>query len=202
VTDWSYTVLTVGSARFIRSVSAPVCEALEAEFPGRHVDPSEQEVRPPLPSGVHVTALPTALEAIVGVLIFLGAWGAKRFLDDVYELTIRPHVRRLLGAEDDAATSIADAPRAFMFAIWHTSLQRTVAVVAVGKSPAELAQSEQLIAQVHREACDLLEREIPSKPVVLYVISGGERSGPSFFESIGQTLHFLQNPPRSGREAK
>lgn len=116
-----------------------------------------------------------------------------RFLDDIYELTIRPHVKRLLGAED-TARPITHTPRAFMFAVWHTPLDRAVVVVAVGTSPAELMQSEELIGQVHREAYELLERDIPSGSVLLYVINRGDPSGPLFFESIGQVLHFLQNP--------
>jgi hypothetical protein len=193
VTDWSYTILTVGNSRFIRGVSVPLSEALEAEFPGRQVDLGEEEVRPPLPKGVPVNALPTAFEAIVGVLVFLGAWGAKRFLDDVYELTIRPHVRRILRTDHDATPSTAEAPRAFMLAIGHISQQRMVIVVAIAKSPTEFAQSEELIAQVHREACQLLEKGSRTEPVVLYAITAGDCSGPSFFESIGQALHFLQN---------
>ena len=193
MTDWSYMILTVGNSRFIRGVSVPLSEALEAEFPGRQVDLGEEEVRPPLPKGVPVNALPTAFEAIVGVLLFLGAWGAKRLLDDVYELTIRPHVRRILGADHDAALATAEVPRAFMLAIWHISQQRAVIVVAIGKSATEFAQSEELIAQVHREACQFLEQDSRTEPVVLYTIIAGDRSGPSLFESIGQALHFLQN---------
>ncbi len=41
----------------------------------------------------HPTAFLTGLEAFVGVVVFLGTWGVKKVLDDVYEEIFRPTIK-------------------------------------------------------------------------------------------------------------
>jgi Holliday junction DNA helicase RuvB len=197
VDDWSYTTMAMGGATFIGKVGARLCEQLEVDFPGRATTPQDLAGRAPsigLQTSYGPRLIPAALGAMVGVLVFVGAWGVKRLLDEVYELKIRPRVRKLLGEADQAAQLGSGQSGAFLFAVRYSSMDRTVVAIASGNTFAEVAANEQLIPEVHLQACGLLERDRQSEPVLVYLIGDGRfSSNPLLFKNIEQVYEFLQS---------
>lgn len=201
--DWSYSVVASGGATFMREVCAPLSEQLEADFPGQVAmlrGTADRTTPPGLETPQGPKALPGAVDAMVGVMVFLGVWGIKRLLDDVYELKIRPRVRKLLGEADKTAQLSSGRSRAFLFAVSYGSAERTVVAIALGETLAEVAANEHFVPEVHLHAYELLERgDQQGRPVLAYLISDGRFSSePLLFENIVQVHEFLRR--QSGPE--
>lgn len=95
---WSYRHLMLGKSSLLRAVTFPLAEQLEVDLPGRtERTPLDDNPTGPMSLKERPTNTLSAIELLTGVLVFLGGWGAKRFLDDIYDLKIRPRFRALLG---------------------------------------------------------------------------------------------------------
>ena len=198
---WSYTVLVSGTANHIRNVSLPLAEGLQREFPDHESVPStHREATSPLFLKGRLQNAASAVDVMVGILVFLGTWGAKRVLDDVYEVKIRPRFRALLGEKlpkiDDTRRP-AIAPRRHhcaLVAIWHEKVQRAVVVAAVGASPEEVLVNEDAVVRTHIAADDTLDDLPSTAPVVLYVVEQG-KAGPALtFSSLEEAMRHLALP--------
>jgi len=196
--DWTFTVLAVGGAEHIRARCVPLAEALSAEFPDHEGLPKpHDETSSPAHLAESFRAHTTfgLAESLVGIVVFLTGWGAKRLLDDVYDLKIRSHVREILGEADGAVPSAQRRKTAFVFTIWHDTLSRGVVVVAAGSSRAGLLDSETRVTAVHLEAAKTLARDPKNKPISLYVILDGAPQSPLFFDNVGEAYEFVVSTP-------
>jgi hypothetical protein len=195
---WSYTVLFSGGSSHLRQLSLPFAEVLEAGLPDRSAVPPihRTSASPLFLEGRHRNEL-SALEALAGVLLFLSTWGAKRILDDIYEVKIRPGFRALLGENlpriEDANRPSFAPPKHYcaVLAIWHERTQKAVVVAVIGTSAAEILAGEESIVQVHLEAEQLLDREPSPDPVLLYVVEAGQTTGAMGFDRLEQVIEYL-----------
>ena len=103
----SYTVFSGGDSAFIRSVSAPLSEALSADLAGDgEAIPAdglpeflgEIDSRPQNDGGI-------LIGGIVGVFAFFGSWLASKVLDDIYEAKFQPSIKMILGSADKKLVS-------------------------------------------------------------------------------------------------
>lgn len=188
---WSFTVLGVGQANHLRNCCAPFAAALSSELanhegiPARHLENDS-------PLGFARRAQPRAalsgMEAMVGVLLFVLGWGAKRVLDDVYEVKVRPHIRKLLG--ENVTPSVR--PAIVVVAIWHERLQKGAIIAFGGDSLDGRSASEAKVSSIHLKAERLLELDQSGKPLVLFGVHNGLLvQGPLFFESLPQVYQHL-----------
>jgi hypothetical protein len=208
VNDWSYTVLVQGDSTAFRELGVPLCEDLENEL-GKSAatrDEIGQSATLDFTGLAQPRAFPSALGAIIGIILFTAGWSAKKLLDEVYELKIRPHVRRLLGEADNKIpkkSSRSNCKYAFMLAVWHDSIKRTVVAVCIGETFSGVLTSEQHVWKVHQNACELLTRDIQSKLILLYLITEGEfPERPLLFENMREVHNFLESLSTDSRKQR
>ena len=95
----SKNILSIGPAEFIQEVSIPMLDALEDLTANYPASPAEEkwdlEIKNALRNNL-VYANTTALSGLIGIIIFIGGWGATKILDEIYEITIKDKVNNSL----------------------------------------------------------------------------------------------------------
>jgi hypothetical protein len=190
--DWSFTVLALGGAEHVREQCIPLAEALvEAST---HQGTPEHHKLPESPMFLserpRATATLGLAESLVGIIVFLSGWGAKRLLDDVYEFKLRPHVRRILGEPGTQQASCRPAS-AFVLSLWHDAHARGVVVVAIGSSRVGLLDSEARVRDVQLHAEQFVASIAAESPIALYPVIDGVPHQPHFFANVGIAYEFI-----------
>lgn len=176
-----------------------MAEQLESDFPHGSEPPQEDQDGPLSVKPRYTNAL-SAIELLTGVLIFLGSWGAKRFLDEIYDVRIRPRFRAMLGEKlQPIVQPPADVPAprkhyCLVLGLWHPVLAKAVLVAAVGEDSGELLRNEQVIKAVHLSA----ERELvgmsANDSILLYVLREHVPTGGLHFSRLEDALAHLALP--------
>lgn len=199
--SWSYMHLMSGGASHLKEVTIPLAERLEAEFPGgtEHT-PLDGKENGPMSMKARYTNTLSTIEMLTGVCVFLGSWGAKRFLDDIYDLKVRPHLRKLLGEKLSPIVqppANVPAPKkhyCLVLGLWYPAIEKAVFVAAIGEDADELLRNEEAIKQVHLSA----ERELlllrEDDTILLYVVRENLPLEGLRFRTLEETLGFLALP--------
>lgn len=194
--DWSFVVAAIGGAND-SDARAALAESLLREFPDREGLPDDDALGP------HARVNPALglglTESIVGIVIFLTGCVAKRLVDDVYDLKMRAHVRKLLGERAKPTESSRRYEHGFVLTLWHAERGRGVVVAAIGSSPAGLLESEALMGAVHLQAEQDLAAAPADRPIALYPIVDGALQPPQYFASLAEAHELIAAIPKNPR---
>lgn len=180
--------ISKASAPFIRDCIIPLFEELE----GISVDIDHE------PFGVdealkRYTPQASGLElgGLVGVVVFLGGWAATKVLDEIYDQTLGPALKKHLGSYLSART--IHQKYALSLVIGVGSTQVTILIAAVGKTAAEVEVSEQNVRSVLTHATQFAQEHSSEREVHLYVIDGARIDvQPRIFESLSSAMSALE----------
>jgi len=195
-----YTVFASGDSEFFRAASILLAECLKTAF----VDDDSPVLTTELPKFLSVDSRPKAdggvvLAGIVGVFAFLTTWFAKKLLDDVYEIKLRPSIREALGAADvklDGAN--AAKPKMLMVGISYSDRQIFILIGVVGDTFEEILASERIIPMVHANAVQWAEKNPSNLPVHLYIVDRGTTNiEPMLYKDLASVHRSIANLERS-----
>ena len=192
----SYTVFSGGDSAFIRSVSAPLSEALSADLAGDgEAIPAdglpeflgEIDSRPQNDGGI-------LIGGIVGVFAFFGSWLASKVLDDIYEAKFQPSIKMILGSADKKLDG-ANANQPKMLQVGFSFSEKCVFILIgiIDDTFDAILQSEHMIGTVHKNAVAWIEANELAAPVHLYLIDHGTVNlEPLVFDSLSAVHRHLR----------
>jgi hypothetical protein len=96
-----FTTIVEGDSKFIMTFGAPIAEEL-----AKLAEPLNMQLRP-LPDhrmfvlDTRAKNIETITAGLFGVLLFLPAWFAKKLLDEIYDINLKPVVRKILKRADE-----------------------------------------------------------------------------------------------------
>ncbi|MCV6620421.1 MAG: hypothetical protein OIF51_01555 [Cellvibrionaceae bacterium] len=194
----SENLIACGKSAFIRQVVVPVGEQVE-KIANEH--PCTQDLEIKLQG--RPQACGTGLEALIGICVFLGGWGVKKFLDEIYELKYAPIVREKLAKYMEAAGE--DKKYSLSISVRKKNKSSSVLICCVGSDIEEIQASEVHIPTV----LDLSDKYIDSSEenqVFLFVIDNGSCNlSPAVYGSYDEAIAGLKGlyplvPPKYIRD--
>ena len=112
---------------------------------------------------------------IFGVLLFIPAWFAKKVLDEVYDLKLKPIVRGIIKKADEIEIFASRKKyKTFILSVFYEEYGTLVIVAVKEKTLDELASSLDKITAVHMWALATLQERRSPEPVHLYIVSDGK----------------------------
>lgn len=198
-----YTVFASGDSQFFNTASVPLAECLESAF----VDDDSPVFTNDLPEYLSVDSRPKAdggvvLAGIVGVFAFLTTWLAKKVLDDVYELKLRPSIRKALGAADNQLKGTnAAKPKMLMVGISYADRQIFILIGIVGDSFEEILASEHMFHTVHANAVQWADDNPSDQPIHLYIVDRGTTNiEPMLYNDLTSVHRSISNLERAEKQ--
>ena len=170
-----YTSLASGNALFLRALPIPL--ASDLEFAAREAN--LEYVPEPLGEvfGIDKRAKALGLESAVavGLILFVSSWLAKKILDEVYDIKLKPIIRRAIQRADDIVI-FGDKKHSLIFlvGIYHQDKETLVLVALKAKDKAELLKDLEMINNVHAAARQMVEKSECLAPLHLYVVENGK----------------------------
>lgn len=134
--------ISFGKSLFYKEVAIPTGEEivqLSRKYPcSEEADDVDIKFRP--------TAFLTGLEALIGVVVFLGTWSVKKVLDDVYEEAFRPaireKIRKYIGSNE------AEKKYSLSVALNKRNSPTSVLICCTGASLEEIENSELYLGKI------------------------------------------------------
>ncbi|MBL8856399.1 MAG: hypothetical protein JNK57_20705 [Planctomycetaceae bacterium] len=195
-----YTIFASGDSEFFNAAPIPLADCFEAAF----VNDDSPVFTSELPEFLSVDSRPKAdggvvLAGIVGVFAFFSAWLAKKVLDDVYEIKLRPSIRKALGAADDKLDGAnAAKPKMLMVGFSYSDRQIFILIGIVGDSFEEILASEHMIRTVHENAIQWAEKNPSEFPIHLYIVDRGTTNvEPMLYHDLALVHRSIANLERS-----
>lgn len=177
--------LAFGQSIFVKEVAIPVGEVIEEiarEFPCS--DDADIKI------SFHPTAFISALDALIGVSIFISGWVGNKFLDEIYEAKLGPKIKQYLRPYIEKNGS----NKKYSLSILARKKLKggSVLICCIGSSIEEIELSEKHIPDALNVANELLDSS-EENSVHLYLIEGGEVNlDPEIFESHEMALERLK----------
>lgn len=168
----SFSVIGGGEAGFLRAFTIPLAEELE-RTPGLSRKPI-----PAIPLVAH-DSRPKAIElpiaGIVGVLLFLPGWFALKVLNEVYDIKIKPVVRKVI-EKADSIEVFASTKQFKVFTLEVFVEDRSVLIVLAAKEKAlhALIGAVEHLPDLLPQALRFVEGHESKNEVHVYVLSEGQ----------------------------
>lgn len=170
-----YTSVCAGDASFLRALPIPLASDLE-------VVAKEAEIKHENLPTIDVFAVDKrpknlGLESAVaaGIILFVGSWFAKKLLDEIYDLKLKPVIRRVIQKSDEI-TIFGKKKRSFVFlvGVYYRDEEKLVLVALKAKDKAVLVNDLERIRDVHTSAYRKLTMPEYDRPLHLYVLENGQ----------------------------
>lgn len=171
----AFNIVVGGNSAFIRAFGIPLAEELEkvAEMLNmRLTAPPDQRmfVQDARPKNIEILSA-----GIFGVLLFIPAWFAKKVLDEVYDLKLKPIVRGIIKKADEIEIFASRKKyKTFILSVFYEEYGTLVIVAVKERTLDELASSLDKITAVHMGALATLQERRSPEPVHLYIVSDGK----------------------------
>jgi len=191
----SKNMLSIGPADFIQEVIIPMLDALEDLTEIYPVSPAEEkwdlEIKNALSNNL-VYAKTTALSGLIGIIFFIGGWGATKTLDEIYETTIKDKVNNSL---QGFLKSNASGRKVCASLLVNVKPKRISIIVAtVGKDINEIKHSQSQVSPLLARAIDTAEKIATPGTVHLYIIEAGNiNHDPLIYGSITEAIERVMN---------
>ena len=184
---FTYSMLCIGDAEFIRSAAIPFGSALE-ECLGKEGRSADEFPAAPLLGYDGEPRADLATPAVLGILVFLSSWAATKVLDEVYAQTLQPLVQRWLSEADKKVRKRKTGPT-FSVSLWYEDLGVAVVVLLRGDSYEELAAASELALRAHREVLSSRLGLAEEGDVVMCLVEGKSITAkPEVFRSVADAL--------------
>jgi hypothetical protein len=184
----SENLLLIGQAHFVRKVAIPLHEALEDLARAYPASPEEEAWEPELPHGLYASF--TALSGLAGIVLFIGGWGAKKALDELYDSTIKTKVRKALGGFFQSDSS----GKTYGVSLLINKLPERISIVVatVGKDMGEIELGQRQVSSVIARAMDVASKIAAPNTVHLYLIEAGTvNDHPWIYSSLTEAMRHM-----------
>ena len=186
--------ISFGDSNFLSEVVVPTInniDSVTSKYPCAHEPDIVLDTRP--------VACLSGLEAFMGIVVFLGGWTVKKFLDDVYEETFRSVVREKIRTY----ISQRDNGKKYSLGISLNTKKNglSVLVCCTGRNIDEIANSETHLERIVGLAQSYFDSEEYSSGVLLFNIDNGTCNlEPEYYPDYIRALnglkeHYPVRPP-------
>ena len=183
-------LLLIGQGHFVRRVANPLHDALEDLAKAYPTSPEEEAWEPELPHGLYASF--TALSGIAGVVIFIGGWGAKKALDELYETSIKAKVRKVL--EDFFQSDSSKKKYGISLLINKMPERISIVVATVGQDIGEIELGQRQVRSVIARAIGTASDIAAPNTVHLYLIEAGNvNDHPWIYGSLAEAMGHMSN---------
>lgn len=177
--------LAFGQNIFMREVAIPAGEVIEKvakEYPC--VDDVDLNITP------RPTAFLSGLDALIGIIIFIGGWAGNKFLDEIYDAKLGPVIKGYFQSYIERRG--IDKKYSLAILTRKKGSSGAVLICCIGSSVEEIESSERHIPAALSVADELLGSS-KYNFVYLYVIENGKIGlEPEVFESYEKALDGLK----------
>jgi len=189
-----YSIVSVGNSRFFRALAIPFASDMELLAKGTELSYEPVPDDEVFAVDTRQKAIGTETAVAVGIVLFVGSWFAKKILDEIYDIKLKPIIRNVIQKADEIVISGArKRGLSFVVGIHHQDKQTLVLVVLKTKEKNELLGNLETIRNVHAAARQNVEQSKYDAPLHLYVIEDGKvnvepiqlRSMQEAYERIG-----------------
>ncbi|WP_407472353.1 hypothetical protein ABFU52_00675 [Xanthomonas campestris pv. campestris] len=162
-------ILVLGQSSFVRLVAIPLSEQLEEMVLDFRQPGSDDhfEIR----ARSNPQAFLTELGGVATVGVFLGGWAAKKLLDEIYDATIRPRVKKVV--EDFFNKSSGGKLYSTAISAKSKSDRNTILVLSIGRNTEEIEACNDLVAAAFQLGLDQIKAH-PDGTVRSYIIEDRE----------------------------
>lgn len=170
-----FTTIAEGDSKFIMTFGVPIAEELdEMSAPlNMHVRPLPDHKMFLLDTGAK--NIETFTVGVFGVLLFLPGWFAKKLLDEIYDLKLKPVVRKILKQANEIEIYASKKKyKTFTLSVYYKEYSTVVIVAVKERGLDELATSLDRIRAAHAAALATLQTSSSPEPVHLYLIKDGK----------------------------
>jgi hypothetical protein len=167
--SFSEKLLLIGDAHFIRKVLLPLNEAFDELIKTHPASPDEEAWGPEIPPRLYGSA--SVLSGFAGIILFIGAWSAKKALDELYEATIKRKFHRVL--EDFFQSDCSEKKYGISLLINKVPERISIVVATIGRDIDEIDLGQRQVGSVIARAIDVASRIAEPNTVHLYLIEGG-----------------------------
>jgi len=181
-------VLALGPSSFLRDVVVPFSSEIEALA---RLQPASTTDAPKLEVHANPRAGILTLSGLVGAVAFVGGWGAKKALDELYEQKLRPILGRAVHASFGSPYATGKMYGVSLL-ITKVPERISILVAAVGTSVEEVSLSEKQIKPVATVAIERARQFAAAGEVHLYIIeNGGSNTHPWVYRDLSAALQHL-----------
>jgi hypothetical protein len=173
-TGTGYAIVCAGTADFIRDFGMDLAGVLKDLF-GQDALGADDIPDPSLLGSEVGPRADLATTLLVGFITLVPSWMAKKFLDEVYEVTLQPRLRRWLSAADQRAIGGSrDHEKTFIVSTWYEDLGVIVIVAIQDSTFSEVAAESDRILALHRFGLEWANSHHHAAPVQMYLVSHGK----------------------------
>ena len=188
-------VLSYGNSTFIRDVAIPVSDEvveISKKYPCKDNQKIEVRGKP--------TAFASGLEAILGMVVFLGAWATKKFLDEIYDATFGPIAKKKLKAYIEKSTD-SSKKYALSISLNKKNKRNSILICCVGSNILEIEASESHIPNIMKISESYIDSSNDGSVFLFVVDNGVCNLNPSIHESLDDAInglkkHYPIKPPQ------
>jgi len=171
----AFNIVVSGDSAFIRSFGVPLAEWLEKNAKALNMQLTELPNQELFYLDTHPKNIELSTVGIFGVLLFIPTWFAKKVLDEVYDLKIKPIVKGILKKADGVEIfSSKKKYKTFVFSMFYEEHNALIVVAIKEKSLDALASSLEIIPSVHVSALATLQEGNHKEPIHLYIVGKGK----------------------------
>jgi hypothetical protein len=171
----SYAILSSGNSKIFRAISIPLASNIETM-----ADDAGLKHRPLPDNGVFtINSNPRAIctegAAAVGILLFVGSWFASKILDEIYEIKLKPIIRKVIQKADEIELfSSKKHTFSFIVGIHYEDQGKLVIVALKTNKKNDLLENLEFINNFHTIALRNIEQTSDELPIHLYIVEDGK----------------------------
>ena len=190
-TELCFTTIAGGDSRFVREVAVSFAESLEAAFAAHGVQEDRSWTEDEM---LHIDQRPKADlgsgASFVGLLIFLSGWAANKLLDEIYEKSLGPAIRKKL--DTLVRTGRKGIGRrgesAFLFGVWFQDSRLLVLVLVPGDHLSDVSASRVQLTEVLARGVRFAVATRATGVIHTYVIDNSAAEGPRMYRDLEEAL--------------
>jgi hypothetical protein len=170
-----YTGISSGNASFLRAFPIPLASDIELVAKETEIEYESIQTIDVFSVDKRPKAMGMESIAVAGIILFIGSWFAKKLLDEIYDLKLKPVIRRAIQRADEVIIFGAKKHSLiFLVGIYHRDKEKLVLVAVKTKDKTELLSGLEKIKDVHAIARQKVEMLKYHAPLHLYVIENGK----------------------------
>jgi hypothetical protein len=181
-----FTTVASGNSSLIKFLAIPLAGELESILPkDGFVDLNKERAKE-----LHIHGRPmanlTAVDATIGVLLFVTGGFASNIITDIYKAKVKPIVDQILGSADEKLNQ-SNQPKAYEAGFWYGEERVIIYIAIIEKTFGEIVKYHFMIPDIHQNAIKWIQKNGRGKLVHLYKVENGNVNlVPLLFDSLGE----------------
>lgn len=174
-----YCNLASGDSTYFRNIAIPLAEELENQTDFLFCLEKKRNVINPYEIKSHVVNDLPVLAGVFGVGFFLSKWVLSKFLDEVYDIKLKPIFRNIINkANGTEIIKKRNGYHVFLVSVYYEDLGKVIVVALKEKELDNITDYLETAREVHISALDKINSGKDSNFLYLYLIEQGIVSEP------------------------